>query len=95
MKKRFSILTDDFEHSYLSGQPAECVHHIYGGNGRRQVSERKGFIVPLTNAEHNMSNNAVHFNKALDSWLKRTCQTKYEESHTREDFIRLIGRNYL
>lgn len=32
----------------------------------------------------------------LDHELKRVCQQAYEaEGHTREAFIRLIGRNYL
>ena len=92
---RKSILTDDLEVSYLSGMPAECVHHIYGGNGRRSISEREGFIVPLTNAEHNMGKNSVHFNRKLDRWFKQLCQSIYEKNHTREEFIRLIGRNYL
>ena len=95
MTKRFSILTDDFEHSILSGRPTECIHHVFGGTGRRKTSEREGFIVPLTNDEHNMSDTAVHFNKELDLYLKRLCQAKYEETHTREQFIRLIGRSYL
>jgi len=93
--KRKSILTDDLSVSYLSGRPAECIHHIFGGTGRRKISEREGFIIPLTNTEHNMSNEGVHFNHELDLWLKRTCQAKYEETHTREEFIRLVGRNYL
>ena len=94
--KRFSILTDDLEHSYLSGMPAECIHHIYEGTGRRQRSEREGFIVPLTNREHNMSNHAIHFNQELDLYIKRKCQKAYEDlGNTREDFINLIGRNYL
>ena len=96
MTHRHSILTDDLEHSFLSGKPAECIHHVYGGNGRRQISEREGFIVPLTHAEHNMGRYAVHFNKELDLTLKRFCQQAYEnQGHTREEFIRLIGRNYL
>ena len=93
--KRHSILTDDLEHSYLSEIPTNTIHHIYEGTGRRKISEREGFIVPLTPQEHNMSNTAVHFNKELDLWLKRKCQAKYEETHTREQFIKLIGKNYL
>lgn len=94
--KRFSILTDDLEHSYLSGMPAECIHHCFEGYGRRQISEREGFIVPLTNREHNMSNNAVHFNKKLDRHFKQLCQSKWESiGHSREEFIKLIGRSYL
>ena len=93
---RKSILTDDLTVSYLSGIPTNVVHHIYEGNGRRKISERNGFIVPLTPQEHNMGNHSVHFNKKLDLWFKRLCQSKYESmGHTREEFIRLIGRNYL
>ena len=93
---RKSILTDDLEVSYLSGLPAECIHHCFEGYGRRKISEREGFIVPLTNREHNLSNEAVHFNKELDLYLKRLCQKKYEDlGHTRHEFITLIGRNYL
>lgn len=93
---RKSILTDDLKVSYLSGRPMECIHHIYGGTGRRKISEREGFIVPLTNDEHNMSNHGVHFNHKLDRWLKRLCQSKWESmGHSREEFIKLIGRSYL
>lgn len=92
---RKSILTDDLEHSFLSGIPTNVVHHIYEGYGRRKISEKNGFIVPLTPAEHNMSDNGVHFNKKLDLYLKRLCQEKYEETHSREEFIKLIGRSYL
>lgn len=92
---RKSILTDDLEHSFLSGIPTNVIHHIYGGYGRRKISEKNGFIVPLTPAEHNMSDNGVHFNKKLDLYLKRLCQEKYEETHSREEFIKLIGRSYL
>ena len=27
--------------------------------------------------------------------LKRHCQMKYEETHSREEFMALIGKNYL
>ena len=84
------------EHSYLSGNPTNVVHHIYEGSGRRKISEREGFIIPLTPKEHNMSDAAIHFNKTLDLKIKRECQAKYESlGHSREEFIKLIGRNYL
>lgn len=92
---RKSILTDDLSVSYLSGKPTECIHHVFGGNGRRSISEKYGFIVPLTNDEHNMSNTGVHFNRELDLMLKRDCQKKFEESHSHEEFMRIIKRNYL
>ena len=42
-----------------------------------------------------MSNNGIHFDKEFDLRVKRLCQKKFEETHTREEFIALIGRNYL
>lgn len=93
---RKSILTDDLSVSYLSGRPAECIHHVFGGSGRRSVSEKYGFIVPLTNDEHNMSDYGIHFNKELDLYIKRKCQKAYEDlGNSRENFINLIGKNYL
>ena len=71
-------------------------HHIYAG-GRRQISEREGFWVYLTGSLHNQSNDGVHGKNGhyLDMKLKQVCQRKYEETHSREDFLRLIGKNYL
>ena len=69
-------------------------HHIYEGKNR-QISEREGFWVYLVPWLHNMSDEGVHFNKERDLILKRRCQAKYEETHTREEFLRLIGRSYL
>lgn len=43
-----------------------------------------------------MSDQGVHFNKGLDMVLKMHCQKRWEELNgTREDFIRVFGRNYL
>ncbi len=94
-----SILTEDNECCYLCNLEKrrtrrECVHHIFGGP-LRSISERMGFKVPLCNRHHNMSDIAVHFNRDLDLILKRLCQAKFEETHSRQEFMRLIGRNYL
>jgi hypothetical protein len=42
-----------------------------------------------------MSDEGVHFDKDFDLELKQECQRKYEEEHTRAEFMELIGRNYL
>lgn len=41
-----------------------------------------------------MSDAGVHFDRALDLYLKREQQREYEKTHSREDFMRLIGKNY-
>ena len=71
-------------------------HHIYAV-GRRKISEENGFWVWLHGSYHNQSDYGVHGKNGhdLDMELKRICQARYEETHTREDFIRLIGKSYL
>lgn len=71
-------------------------HHIYGGKNRK-VSDRNGFWVWLLPIYHTGSNQAVHCRDgaALDLELKQDCQRKFEETHSREEFLRLIGKNYL
>lgn len=71
------------------------LHHIVGGNGRRKISDKNGFVVYLCAYHHDMSDAGVHFNKELDLKLKRTCQSKFEENHSRNEWLKLIGRNYL
>lgn len=89
-----SIMQDE-KYCIITGKPYGLhKHHIYGGPNRR-ISEEQGFYVYLTPEYHNMSNKGVHFNKELDLALKKACQCRYEETHSREEFIALIGRSYL
>lgn len=74
------------------------LHHIYEGNGRRKVSDENGFWVWLTGEWHNQDSRIdVHHNPGcgLDQQLKEMCQRIYEQDHSRDEFIRLIGRSYL
>ena len=70
-------------------------HHIYFGTGNRSVSEKYGFKVYLCGMHHNLSEYGVHFDKSLDLRLKRTCQRVFEKTHSREEFVKIIGKNYL
>ena len=70
-------------------------HHIFFGNPGRKISERNGFKVKLCPYCHRKGPKAPHRDRNSDLMLKRIAQRKYEESHTREEFIELIGRNYL
>ena len=91
-----SILQDKKE-SYISGTVYGLEeHHIYFGTGRRKISEKNGFKVWLTYEEHK-GTDGVHGKNGheLDLKLKQECQRKYEENHTRDEFIRLIGKSYL
>lgn len=91
---RKSIITDDMEHCYLCGRPRECVHHIFFGP-LRHIADKLRLVVPLCNDCHMFGRNAVHQNRWIDLELKRTAQLRYEETHSREEWMEKIGRNYL
>lgn len=81
---------------YITGATTNLHrHHIYFGNPNRRISEENGFWVWLRSDFHNCSSYGVHFDRSLDLELKRACQAAYEHTHTREEFIKLIGKNYL
>lgn len=69
-------------------------HHVYGG-ARRKISEKHGFKVHLCHYCHNEPPMGVHHNKERRLFLQAKCQEKYEETHSREEFMALIGKNYL
>lgn len=71
-------------------------HHIYFG-ANRKVSENNGFWCWLCGHHHNQSSEGVHCMNGhkLDVFLKKTCQAEYEKTHTRQEFMALIGRNFL
>lgn len=92
-----SILQDE-KRCYITGRTGNLHrHHIYFGNPRRRISEKNGFWVYLSGELHNQSENGVHGKNGhqLDLYLKAQCQKEYEKTHSREEFIRLIGRSYL
>lgn len=89
-KKRTSILTDDLTTCIECGRPKQHIHEIYYGKNRR-TSMLYGFCIPLCFECHN----EIHSNIELDMKYKKLCQIEYETDHTRDDFIKLIGRNYL
>lgn len=91
-----SILQSE-KQCYITGSTYNLhKHHIYAGS-RRKISEDNGFWVYLIGHYHNQSNDGVHGKNGqeLDLKLKQDCQRKYEETHNREEFMRLIGKNYL
>ena len=70
-------------------------HHIFYGTANRKQSEKHGFKVYLCGRHHNLSEEGVHFDHELDLRIKRDCQSVFEKTHSREEFISIIGKNYL
>ena len=94
-KSRPTIMDTQKGVCYICGK--YCLthkHHIYGGANRRN-SEALGLYVHLCPDCHNMGPNSVHTNILMARWLQEEGQWKYEETHSREEFMRVFGRNYI
>ena len=103
MKKQKSILQDqsikqcylcmalygDYSYKYVED------HHIFFGTSNRKNSERHGFKANLCLGHHRMGSEAVHNNREMDLKLKEMCQEEYEKTHTRQEFVQIIGKSYL
>lgn len=70
-------------------------HHIFGGNPNRDISEAEGLKVYLCPDHHQIGPEAVHNNHDNMLLLQQDAQRAYEQTHSREEFMGLIGRNYL
>lgn len=71
-------------------------HHIFEGRGRRAIAEEHGAWVYLCGRHHNLSDAGVHFDKSLDTRLKKEAQESLERVlESRAEFMRLFGRSYL
>lgn len=89
-----SILQAEKE-CWYTGETYELhKHHIFGGANRKN-SEKYGLWVWLRPDLHNMSDAGVHFDREKDLELKQTAQAAFEQTHSREEFMRIFGRNWL
>lgn len=76
-------------------------HHIFEGVANRKLSEKYGLKVYLCRHHHtgdiNGSRDAVHSkgDNDFDLKLKQIAQVAFEQDHSRKDFMRAFGRNYL
>ena len=71
-------------------------HHVFGGP-RRKKSEHYGLKVYLCRKHHIHAGGpeAVHRNHETCLMIQQDVQRQFEKTHTREEFMALIGRNYL
>lgn len=70
-------------------------HHIFDGTANRRISEAEGFKVYLCLEHHRTGKEAVHTNHDNMLLLQQDAQREYERDHTREEFLALIGKNFL
>lgn len=70
-------------------------HHVFFGTGNHKLSDKYGMIVPLC-VEHHRGITGVHRNRAVDLKVKEMGQRAFEEKvGSREEFMKIFGRNYL
>jgi len=89
-RNRKSILTEDLKHCFICKQSPVDIHEIYSAGSRKQ-SMKYNFCVPL--CRHCHQNITLNYNDNLK--LKKLCQSKFEENHTREEFMQIIHKSYL
>lgn len=69
-------------------------HHVFYGSGLRQLSEKYGMVAVLCHRCHR-GQGGVHLNYELDLALKQEYQRRFEEGHTRAEFMAIFGRSWL
>lgn len=72
------------------------LHHIIHSGCSKKRQERMGLIVYLC-ADCHRGTYGVHgkYGHDIDIDLKKISQKMYEESHSRDEWMKEIGRNYL
>lgn len=71
------------------------THHVFGGTANRKLSERYGLKVRLCVGHHREGPYAVQNNRKIDGILKQDAQRAFERDHSREEFMRIFGKNHL
>lgn len=90
-----SIMQNEKE-CYLTGAKTGLhEHHIFGGSNRK-LSEKYGLKIWLTYENH-IGENGIHFNKEFSIAMKQEAQRRAMQYYnwTKEEFIKIFGRNYL
>lgn len=90
-----SIIEQEEGCCYLCGRWMKIreKHHIFGGSNRKW-SEKYGLTVYLC-CECHRGRSGVHFNAEIMDELHKTGQQAFEKHHTRAEFMKIFGRNYL
>lgn len=71
------------------------VHHVFFGTANRKKSEAHGLKVWLCPGCHRTSRVSAHQCIAVADYLKREGQEAFERTHTRAEFMKIFGKNYL
>ena len=67
------------------------THHIFHGKKYKKLSDVNGFVITLCWDCHKR----LHSSKVIDRMVQQTMQHEFEKTHSREEFIALMGRSWL
>lgn len=79
----------------ICGRYPTEVHHVFFGTANRKLSEKWGMVARLCPKCHKDGKLAAHRCRETDLMLKMRYQRIFEETHSREEFVKIFGRNYL
>ena len=82
------------EHNYQIHKGIE-EHHAFPGDPWRQISETMGFKVYLCQLHHRNGPAAVHNNQEMMRIIQRDIQEAFEETHSRKEWMAIMGKSYL
>lgn len=91
-----SIMQDEKKCFVTGSETGLHKHHIFNGYNRNN-SEMYGLWVWLKWDYHiaDSPHRTPHNDAEIDLWLKKLGQKKFEETHSREEFMQIFGKNYL
>jgi Zn-finger protein len=89
-----SIIQDE-KQCYFCGRVTGLeTHHVFGGVANRPISEKYGLKIWLCHECHT-GNEGAQYDKMKNLQLKQDAQYAFEREHTRAEWMKLIGKNYL
>ena len=69
-------------------------HHVLAGVANRKISEKEGLWLWLCHGCH-VGTDGAQYDSEKNLFLKQQAQIAYEQTHSREQWMMLIRKNYL
>ena len=85
-----SILQEERECWFCGATNVEC-HHCIHGTSNRKNADKYGLTIWVCPMHH--AN--IHSDRRVDLQVIQMAQRKFEETHTREEFMAIFGKNWL
>lgn len=67
------------------------THHVFHGRKYKKLSDKYGFVITLCWECHKR----LHSSRVIDRMVQQTMQHEYEKTHSREEFVALMGRSWI